>query len=172
MLVLVLVLAGCGGGQPEPPAPSASPASDPLGSTAGFGERLDAPGGVHTVAALTGSLDPADVGVPVEVAPDERLVAAVVAECASAEGAVTLSQRGWSVVLGDGRTVASSAEPAAAPEGSPSIDASHRVPAGRCRYARMLFVVPRGEAVAAVRYDGDGVPLTTWRDSGSTSPDR
>jgi len=163
VLVAVAVLAGCSGGDP-------APATDPLDGSVGLGERLDSAGGAHAVAAITDALDPTAVGEPVQVAPDEQLVAAVVTECASAGRAVTVSEEGWSVVLGDGSSVPSRLPPTAATEGSPSIDQTRRVPAGECRYARLLFVVPDDATVAAVHVEARGdAPAATWRDTASAS---
>jgi len=163
---VLLLGAGCGDDRAEPAPTNA----DMLAGAVGFGEGRDTDYGSHKVNELVDPIDLAEAReAGLRTASSERVVAAVISECAREGQATTLSSSGWSALLSDGSQVTSTVPPAPATEGAPSIDASRRVAAGKCAYARVLFVVTEADQVDGFHYESDGARTATWRESVGTT---
>ncbi|MGI8614811.1 MAG: hypothetical protein ACR2KL_12845 [Nocardioidaceae bacterium] len=162
---LVIALGSCSsnsaaGPQAQSPAPQ-SPAgsSFTLVQGVGFGESLNIPGGGHQ--RVDDLVDPARSSSS-EPAAGDRLVRALVEECAPADAALRVTSRHWYVRLNTHRLVPTWGPVRSAPQGAQPLPRSRSLRPGSCAFVDLQFQVPTSAQLEAVVYRHAGQAPAAW----------
>lgn len=169
-IAVLLAATACSSDGEEDPGvmPASAGSSSGAGSTGlaysphsvGFGEALNTAGGAHRVL----SMDTDATSAAVDAGEGNRVVSALVEECASPRGPITASSQGWSVI-----TQPAADEPVTSPvelqptsEGAPSVDDAREIDADSCAMGDLVFVVPDDATVLGFHYEHEGSRTATW----------